>query len=107
MNNSILKKINQIREKLNNFNYKYYVLAESEVSDYEYDLLLHELIQLESEHPELITPNSPSQRVGSDLTKNFNSVEHKVPMLSLTNTYSEEELRAFDLRVKSGLEGER
>ena len=106
MNNSIFEKINQLREKLNKLNYKYYVLAESEVSDFEFDSLLNELIKLEKEHPELITPDSPTQRVGSDLTKIFNPIEHKVPMLSLTNTYSEEELRAFDSRVRSGLEGE-
>jgi len=106
MNNSISEKIKELREKLNYFNYKYYVLAENEVSDYEFDTLLNELKQLENENPELITLDSPTQRVGSDLTKEFNPIEHKVPMLSLTNTYSEDELKAFDLRVKGGLEGE-
>lgn len=106
MNNSISEKIKELREKLNYFNYKYYVLAESEVSDYEFDSFLNELKKLETENPELITPDSPTQRVGSDLTKEFNPIEHKVPMLSLTNTYSEDELKAFDLRVKGGLEGE-
>jgi len=106
MNNSIFEKINQLREKVNKLNYKYYVLAKSEVSDFEFDSLLNELIKLEKEHPELITPDSPTQRVGSDLTKIFNPIEHKVPMLSLSNTYSEEDLRAFDSRVRGGLEGE-
>ncbi len=106
MNNSISEKIKELREKLNYFNYKYYVLAESEVSDYEFDSFLNELKKLETENPELITPDSPTQRVGSDLTKEFNPIEHKVPMLSLTNTYSEDELKTFDLRVKGGLEGE-
>jgi len=106
MNNSISEKIKELREKLNYFNYKYYVLAENEVSDYEFDSLLKELIKLENENPELITPDSPTQRVGSDLTKEFNPIEHKVPMLSLTNKYSDDELKAFDLGVKGGLEGE-
>ncbi|MDA3860793.1 MAG: NAD-dependent DNA ligase LigA, partial [Melioribacteraceae bacterium] len=106
MSNPILDKIENLREKINFHNHKYYVLAESEISDYDFDILLNELLQLEKKHPELITKDSPTQRVGSDLSKVFNSIEHKTPMLSLSNTYSEEELRAFDKRVKSGLETE-
>ncbi|MBU0475232.1 MAG: NAD-dependent DNA ligase LigA [Bacteroidetes bacterium] len=106
MNKHIYEKIEQLRKEINNLNYRYYVLAESKVSDYEYDTLLNELIKYETEHPELVTPDSPTQRVGSDLTKTFNPIVHKVPMLSLSNTYSEEEIKAFDERVKSGLEGE-
>ena len=103
MNESVSERINQLREQLRTHNYKYYVLAEPSISDYEYDKLLNELIELETKHPELITPDSPSQRVGSDLTKEFQPFEHKYQMLSLANTYSEDELIAFDKRVKSGL----
>ncbi|NOX65741.1 MAG: NAD-dependent DNA ligase LigA [Chlorobi bacterium] len=103
MSESVSEKINELRERLRTHNYKYYVLAEPSISDYEYDKLLNELIELENEHPELITPDSPTQRVGSDLTKEFKSFQHKYQMLSLANTYSEDELLAFDKRVKNGL----
>ncbi|VAX25443.1 DNA ligase (NAD(+)) [hydrothermal vent metagenome] len=103
MSESITERINELREQLRTHNYKYYVLAEPSISDYEYDKLLNELIGLENEHPELITPDSPSQRVGSDLTKEFQPFQHKYQMLSLANTYSEDELLAFDKRVKNGL----
>ena len=103
MSKSVFEKINEIREQLRLHNYKYYVLAEPSINDSEYDRLLSELIQLENEHPELITPDSPSQRVGSDLTKSFSEFQHNSPMLSLANTYNEDELLAFDKRVKNGL----
>jgi DNA ligase (NAD+) len=104
MKESISEKVKYLREKINYYNHKYYVLAESEISDYDFDMLLKELQLLEETHPELITPNSPTQRVGSDITKKFNQVEHKTPMLSLANTYSSEELIAFDKRVRGGLD---
>ena len=104
MKDSISEKVKDLREKINYHNHKYYVLAESEISDYDFDMLLKELQLLEEAHPELITPNSPTQRVGSDITKKFNQVEHKTPMLSLSNTYSSEELIAFDKRVRGGLD---
>ena len=108
MPSSIEKKIESLKEKIRANDYKYYVLASPEITDQEYDLLYKELQKLESEHPEFITPDSPTQRVGSDLTKNFKPVTHKIPMLSLSNTYSEEELHDFDRRVKDGLrEGEK
>ena len=103
MSKSVFEKINEIREQLRLHNYKYYVLAEPSINDSEYDRLLNELIQLENKHPELITPDSPSQRVGSDLTKTFSEFQHNSPMLSLANTYNEDELLAFDKRVKNGL----
>jgi len=103
MSSSIGKKIEALREQIRGHDYKYYVLAQPAISDEEYDKLLKELDSLEKEHPELITPDSPTQRVGSDLTKEFKPVEHKIPMLSLSNTYSEEELFDFDRRVKDGL----
>jgi len=103
MASSVEKKIDLLREKIREHDYKYYILARPTISDQEYDKLLKDLEALEKEHPELITPDSPTQRVSSDLTKEFNPVEHKVPMLSLSNTYSEDELFDFDRRVKEGL----
>jgi DNA ligase (NAD+) len=103
MSSPIEKKIETLRQQIRGHDYKYYVLAQPTLSDEEYDKLLKELDSLEKEHPELISPDSPTQRVGSDLTKEFKPVEHKIPMLSLSNTYSEEELFDFDRRVKDGL----
>ena len=103
MSSSVQKKIESLREKIREHDYYYYVLAEPAVSDKEYDRLYKELKNLENEHPELITPDSPTQRVGSDLTKEFKPVTHKIPMLSLSNTYSQKELFDFDKRIKDGL----
>jgi DNA ligase (NAD+) len=103
MSSAIEKKIESLREEINKHNYNYYILTKPVISDEEFDKLLKELEKLESEHPELITPDSPTQRVGSDLTKEFKPAEHKIPMLSLSNTYSEDELYDFDRRVKDGL----
>lgn len=97
------KRIEELRKLINEHDYNYYVLAQPTISDYEYDQLVNELIQLEKENPHLITPDSPTQRVGSDLTNVFNPVQHKIPMLSLSNTYSEEEMYDFDRRVKEAL----
>lgn len=93
-------KIEELRDKLNLYNYKYYVEAQPAVSDYEYDMMLKELQQLEAQHPEFFDPNSPTQRVGSDLQNTFTSVEHRYPMLSLSNTYSLEELADFVGRIE-------
>jgi DNA ligase (NAD+) len=107
MPGNIKKRIDELREIISNHDYRYNVLADPIIGDEEYDLLVKELEKLEAEHPELITPDSPTQRVGKDLTKDFKPVKHKVPMLSLANTYSEEELVDFDRRVRGGLpEGE-
>jgi len=103
MSTNIEKRIENLREQIREHDYKYYVLAEPSISDKEYDDLVKELERLEQENPELITPDSPTQRVGKDLTKDFKPVTHKVPMLSLANTYNESELYDFDKRVKSGL----
>ncbi len=102
----IQKRIEELRKEINRHDHLYYVLAEPEISDYEYDQLVNELKELEEKYPELITPDSPTQRVGSDLTKEFPPVAHKVKMLSLANTYSENELLEFDKRVREGLPGE-
>jgi len=103
MKRSLFEKVNEIRKQLRLHNYKYYVLAQPSINDSEYDRLLDELIQIEKEYPELVTPDSPSQRVGSDITKTFSAFQHNSPMLSLANTYNEDELLVFDKRVKSGL----
>ena len=98
--NEIKSKILQLREFLNSCNYKYYVLSQPDISDYEYDLKMAELQKLEDENPEFADPNSPTQRVGSDTNVEFEQVTHKYPMLSLGNTYSEAELRDFDARIR-------
>lgn len=94
------EEILKLTERINYLNYQYYHNSVSEVSDYEFDMMLKQLQQLEEQYPELRSPNSPTQRVGGTITKNFNTVYHKYPMLSLANTYSEEELREFDKRVR-------
>ena len=99
------KRIEELTELLNHYNYKYYQESVSEVSDYEFDKLMEELIELEKQFPDLKSPESPSQRVGGTITKSFETVEHKIPMLSLGNTYSKEELEDFDKRVAKGLGG--
>lgn len=103
MNNFAEKRIEELRELIRLHDYKYYVLSDSEISDYEYDLLVKELESLEKEHPELITPDSPTQRVGKDLTKDFKPAVHRTPMLSLANTYNSDELFDFDRRVRGEL----
>ncbi len=86
--NEAKKKIEILREEINLHNYKYYVENNPVISDYEFDQLLKELEKLESDFPELITPESPTQRVGEQPSEGFETVEHKVPMLSLANTYT-------------------
>ena len=103
MSSAIEKKIISLRDEIREHDYKYFILAQPVITDEKYDKLLKELERLEAENPDLITPDSPTQRVGSDLTKEFKPVEHKIPMLSLSNTYSEDELYDFDRRVKEGL----
>ncbi len=99
-------RIEQLRNQIRHHDYLYYVLARPEIPDAEYDALLKELEALEKAHPELKTTDSPTQRVGSDLTKVFPTYRHKTPMLSIANTYSVEEVNDFDRRVRSLLPGE-
>lgn len=99
----IQKKIQQLRDELNQFNYDYYVLSRPSISDYEFDLKLKELQELELTYPEYFDSASPTQRVGSDISKEFIQVKHKYPMLSLSNTYSEGEVNDFYERVKKSL----
>lgn len=96
------ERIIELRELLHKYNNLYYVQNAPVISDIEFDKLMHELIDLEERHPELYDPNSPTQRVGSDLSKGFEQAEHRYPMLSLDNTYNEQEVRDFFQRV-SGL----
>ncbi|MFP6847134.1 MAG: NAD-dependent DNA ligase LigA [Pseudomonas sp.] len=97
------QRILQLRTELDGHNYRYYVLDEPSVPDAEYDRLFRELQKLESEHPQLITAESPTQRVGGEALSAFGEVRHEVPMLSLGNAFEEEDLRAFDRSVQSGL----
>jgi len=101
--NEAKKQINKLREEINLHNYKYYVENNPIISDYEFDQLLKKLEQLESEFTDLITSDSPTQRVGETPLEGFITVEHKVPMLSLANTYTYDELREFDERVKKNV----
>ncbi|MCU7493955.1 MAG: NAD-dependent DNA ligase LigA [Ignavibacteria bacterium] len=103
MSNIAQKRIEELIELIREHDYKYYVLAEPSISDYDYDMLIKELQSLEEENPDLVSPDSPTQRVGKDLTREFKPVTHIVPMLSLANTYSEKELLDFDRRVREGL----
>lgn len=98
-----LQKILELTYELNDHNYRYYVLHNPLIDDFKYDFLLKELEELEKSWPDLIQPDSPTQRVGSDLTKEFAAVSHKYPMLSLSNTYSQGELIDFDKRVRKAI----
>ena len=100
------QKIEELSQQINEHNYRYYVLSQPVVSDYDYDMMMKELESLEEKYPEFVDPYSPTQRVGSDITKEFKQVRHNTPMLSLGNTYSEEELKEFDTRVRKNLEGD-
>lgn len=102
-----IERIEELRNALNQHNYKYYVLNSPEISDQEFDLLMHELQQLEARHPELFDPNSPSQRVGSDISNQFQQREHRYPMLSLANTYNEDDVREWYDSIDRALDGER
>jgi DNA ligase (NAD+) len=95
--------IARLRAELNRHNYLYYVEAKPEISDREYDRMMSRLTELEAEHPELVSPDSPTQRVGGQPLSGFRTVRHAVPMLSIDNTYSYDELREWDVRVRKGL----
>ena len=89
------RRIAELREQLNRHSYLYYVLDNPEIPDSEYDRMYRELQQLEQQHPDLITPDSPTQRIGEQPLDSFSQVTHRVPMLSLDNAFSEDELKAF------------
>lgn len=98
------KTIQRLREEINRHNEKYYINGTPEISDFEYDALIRELEDLEKKHPEFLTPDSPTQRVGGAPLKKFKNVRHRNPMMSIANTYNEDELREFDERVRRLLE---
>lgn len=101
--NKAQARINELTEQLHHHNYQYYVLAQPEIDDFTYDVLLKELQDLEQKFPELASASSPTQRVGSDISKEFQQAKHLFPMLSLGNTYSPDEVEAFDVRVQKAL----
>src|SRR5215813_4681418 len=98
-NNDIEKKVDALRDKIRYHEHRYYVLDDPEISDAEFDKLMEQLKRFEAHHPELITPDSPAQRVGGKAREGFVKVAHSSPMLSLDNTYNEEELRSWERRV--------
>jgi DNA ligase (NAD+) len=100
------EQINQLTEKLNELNFQYYQNSNSEVSDYEFDMMLKQLSDLEIAYPQFVRKDSPTHRVGGTISKQFESVTHKYPMLSLGNTYNEQDLAEFDERVRKGLNDE-
>lgn len=99
----VIHEIEELREKINYHNHRYYVLAQPVISDAEYDALMRRLIELEEQFPDLITPDSPTQRVGGAPLKGFEQVRHEERMMSLDNTYSEDDLREFDRRVRQAV----
>ena len=101
------QRIEQLRKELHEHNYRYYVLNAPVIGDEEFDMLMHELQDLEARHPEMADANSPTQRVGSDISTEFRQVAHRYPMLSLANTYSEEDIRQWYESVSKGLAGEK
>ncbi|WP_406632093.1 NAD-dependent DNA ligase LigA [Ornithobacterium rhinotracheale] len=100
---SIEEKIQQLRQEINHYNYQYYVLDQSEISDFDFDMKLKELQDLEEQYPEFFDPNSPTQRVGGSVTKNFPTVQHAYRMYSLGNSYSEDDLLEWIQRVEKDL----
>ncbi|MBI4931900.1 MAG: NAD-dependent DNA ligase LigA [Bacteroidetes bacterium] len=100
------KKIEQLSKELEEHNYKYYVLAKPSISDYDFDMKLEELVKLEKEFPELLLSDSPSQRVGGMITKEFKAIKHEYAFLSLSNSYSKDDLKDFDERVRKGVAGQ-
>ena len=97
------KRLEELKEQIRENDYQYYVLDDPKISDYEYDKLMQELLDIEKAHPELLTADSPSQRVGGEALSEFPPYTHRNPLLSLGNSYNEEDLREFDRRVKSDL----
>ena len=106
MDKNIIEKIERLRSAIRYHDRKYYVENAPEITDYAYDLLMKELEKYERSFPQLITPDSPTQRVSGELLSGFASIEHRIPMLSIENTYSEEELRDFDSRIRRILKHE-
>lgn len=102
----ISERVKKLKQLINDADYKYYILAQPDIDDYKYDMMMKELIELEEKYPELKTEDSPTQRVGSDISNEFPVVVHEIPMLSLANSYDEGDLNEFDRRIKNMLKGE-
>ena len=103
---SVKQKIDELREQLREHNYRYYVLDAPTISDYEFDMMLKALQQLEEEHPEFQDPNSPTMRVGGEVTKDFKTIQHDFRMYSLDNSYSREDLTDWETRLKKLVDGD-
>ncbi len=103
---SLARRAEELRSQLRHHEYLYHVLSRPEISDAEYDRLFNELKELEAAHPELVTPDSPTQRVGGGLAEGFPPVEHRTAMLSLDNAYNADEMREFEARLRRALPGE-
>src|ERR1700689_5167585 len=99
-------RLRQLREEIQRHDHSYYVLNKPTISDHDYDALMKELIDLEAKHPDLAAPDSPTHRVAGSPIDGFSSVEHAIPMMSIDNTYDTAEVRAFDARVRKGLDGD-
>jgi DNA ligase (NAD+) len=99
-NSSVYTQIKELSDRLNRYNYEYYILDNPSISDYDFDRLLHQLEELERDFPQYKQPDSPTQRIGGEIVKSFPTVKHRYPMLSLGNTYSKEDLYEFDRRVR-------
>lgn len=99
----IKEQAEKLKKELRHHSYLYYVLDRPEITDYEFDHMYRQLVDLEKAYPELVTPDSPTQRVGAKASDDFQKVRFRKPMLSLSNAFSAEELREFDQRVKTGL----
>src|SRR5437773_5836415 len=96
------QRLKELRDAIRHHEERYYIHSDPEISDEQFDHLLHELEKLEADHPDLVTIDSPTQRVAGRATEGFATVEHMTPMLSLDNAYSDDELRAFDERIRKG-----
>src|SRR3990172_11925597 len=107
MRSAVAQRIDQLRDEIRRHDHAYYILGKPTITDRQYDKLLAELRGLEETHPDLITPDSPTQRVSETPIEGFEHVTHAVPMLSIDNTYGETQLREFDARVAKGLGGEK
>ncbi len=106
MEEEVVRELSELRKEIEYHNYRYYVLDDPEISDAEYDKLFERLVALEQEYPHLVTPDSPTQRVGAEPQETFSPVEHRIPMLSLQNAFSHQEIIAFDARVRRFLRRE-
>lgn len=102
----MLERVAELRKLLNDYSYKYYVLDRPEISDFEYDSLYRELVKIEQDHPELVTPDSPTQRVGGQVLEGFEKFTHKVPLQSLDNVFNEAEVYQFCNKIKESFPGE-